>query len=267
MAFTPAKDAELIGGYRLVEKLGAGGSGEVWKATAPGSGTAVGMGYAVRQVLEGLGLPAGELCGMLLYATGTRPADQEMARVNASATLCELDHFSGEGAEYPGDPEHGLAPFAAGQAPFEEAYLVHLGDQLDRNGAEAATDALAEYLFLNACPGGGTFLDRFRAQSDAPPPGPGEPVLLRTFGLSRIGQQGEHPLDLATHLLCRRLTEKWSAGPGDAEGVLLCYEAAGCPLREATRSLLGPVEVPPDLVRRVMTRVDVSWTVPEPTTV
>src|SRR6516162_941114 len=45
MAFLPAKDAQLATGYRLIEQLGAGGYGEVWKATAPG-----GLGKAVKIV-------------------------------------------------------------------------------------------------------------------------------------------------------------------------------------------------------------------------
>ncbi len=36
MAMTPAAGAEPIPGYRLIEKIGIGGYGEVWKVTAPG---------------------------------------------------------------------------------------------------------------------------------------------------------------------------------------------------------------------------------------
>jgi hypothetical protein len=43
------------------------------------------------------------------------------------------------------------------------------------------------------------------------------------------------------------------------EEVVLCNETALCPLRDMIRGLVGPVEVPLDLLQRVMTRTDVPW--------
>ena len=36
MLIQPAKNVEPIPGYQLIERLGSGGYGEVWKTTAPG---------------------------------------------------------------------------------------------------------------------------------------------------------------------------------------------------------------------------------------
>ena len=191
-------------------------------AGGAGGGMVLGMAYAVRQALEGLGLSARGLCGVLLYATSLKPTDQEMARVNACATLSELAHFGGPGAAYPGDPDDGLAPGVEGRAPFEETYLLHLGEQLGADEAAAATEKLADYLFLDAGPNGGAFLDEFRRQTHT---AAREPYTLRTFGLSRIGAGGERPLDLATKQLCLRLTRKWLDGPREAEVKYLEREA------------------------------------------
>ena len=145
-----------------------------------------------------------------------------MARVNAYAALSELAHFSRADAVYPGDPGSGLAPCAKEHGPFEETYLIHLGEQLGAAEAEAATEKLAEYLFLDASPNGGAFLDEYRRQTHA---APRDPFTLRTFGLSRVGTEGERPLDLATKQLCLRLADKWLTGPREAEAKFLEREA------------------------------------------
>jgi serine/threonine protein kinase len=194
-------------------------------AGGTGSGMVVSMAYAVRQVLGELGLSARGLCGLFPYATSPKVTEQEMARINACATLGEIDHFSRADTAYPGDPDHDLQPFRASHPPFEECYLVHLGEQLNEAEVESATDALADYLFLDASPAGGAFLDQLREQAHAVPRRPGAPFLFRSFGLSRIGAQGERPLDLAANLLCRRLTERWLAGVGEAEMKYLEREA------------------------------------------
>jgi serine/threonine protein kinase len=190
-------------------------------AGGTGSGMLIGMAYAVQQALGKLGLPPRGLCAVLPYATSPKPAQQEMACVNAYATASELEHFSQPNTAYPGDPDDGLIGFR-GHAPFEERYLVHLGEQLTEAQAEAATDTLADYLFIDTLPGGGAFLDQLRQQTQA---GSREPLAFRTFGLARLGAEGERPLDLATNLLCRRLTQKWLAGPGEAEAQFLEREA------------------------------------------
>jgi hypothetical protein len=193
-------------------------------AGGTGGGMLVGMAYAIRQVLGELGLSARGLCGLLLHATSPKPADQQMARINACATLQELTHFSQPDAAYPGDPDKGLDPFAPGSAPFEDCYLVHLGDGLDPARAAEAARAVADYLFLDATPEGGGFLDRFRHDTRpapaAEPAGPAEGdagagSLVRAFGLTRLGADGLAAARRDCLSCCRRLTELWSAGAGE----------------------------------------------------
>ncbi len=57
------------------------------------------------------------------------------------------------------------------------------------------------------------------------PSGTGGSYLFRGFGLARIGTPGERPLDLAANMLCRRLTQRWLAGPRDADVKFLEREA------------------------------------------
>jgi hypothetical protein len=178
-----------------------------------GGGMLVSLAYGIRQVLGDLGLSAGGLCALLLHATGSQAEDRETARVNTAATLNELDLLDRPGVVYPGEPESGLAGAPAGLAPFEERYVVHLGDGMDHAAAEAATDVVGDYLYFDACADGGACLDLLRARAHA-----AEPGAVRTFGLARVDRRGERSDDSVARLLCRQLMERWLAEP-DAEQV------------------------------------------------
>jgi serine/threonine protein kinase len=175
-----------------------------------GAGMLISLAYGLRQVIAELDLSPAGLCGMLLHATSPKLEDREMARVNASATLTELDQLCRLGAGYPGEPESGLKPFRPGQTPFEDSYLIQLGDGLDRAAAESAAKAVGDYLYLDTTPEGGGCLDLLRSRAQAEFRARAS---LRTFGLARIDAGNERPDDLANRLLCRQLLEKWLADP------------------------------------------------------
>jgi serine/threonine protein kinase len=187
-----------------------------------GGGMLVSLACGLRQALADLGLPHNGVCGLLLYATDLDPTRREMARVNACATLREVGHLARPGVSYPGDPDAGLNPLAAGEGLFEETYLVRLGDDLDRDEADTAADRVGDYLAFDASPWGGTMLDRLRAETRS---AAGEPAAVRTFGLSRLGPAGADPADPAANRLCLRLITAWLSDDGNAEAVAVRLEA------------------------------------------
>jgi hypothetical protein len=190
-----------------------------------GGGMLVSLVYAIRQVLAELRVSPGGLCGLLLYATGPGPTQREMARVNARATLRELEHWAGDGAAYPGDADAGLRPSDAVAGLFEDTYLVHLGEGLDRETSEATAAVVGDYLAFDASPCGGAFLDRFRADTRAAAGEPPRAAAVRTFGLSPVNPGGADPAQAAATRLHLLLLERWLSEPGSAESVAIRLEA------------------------------------------
>jgi hypothetical protein len=174
-------------------------------AGATGGGMLVALAYAVQQALAGLHLSSEGVCGLLLHATSPKPAEVELGCANAYATLQEISHFSHPNQRYPGDPDHGLAPGGPGQVPLPECYLVQLGERLSQDAVEAATDLVAEYLYLDAATAAGPFLDQYRAQARLL----GAPLALRTFGLSRVHFPREQLVDRAARRFCREAIQRW----------------------------------------------------------
>jgi hypothetical protein len=170
-------------------------------AGGTGGGMLWDVAYALRQLLGELNRPAAGLCGLLLYASPPRPDQQYRARVNTYATLRELNHWCRPDVGFPGAPEQGLASFEPGRPPFEECYLVHLGDGLSEAEAAAAADRVAAYLCFDATTGGAC-LDRLRHNSR-------EPGALRTFGLAGAEFARGALVERASRLLCQRLVGRW----------------------------------------------------------
>jgi eukaryotic-like serine/threonine-protein kinase len=181
-------------------------------AGATGGGMVVGMAYLIQQILTERNLAANELCGILLHSTSPKPAENELSCINARATLEELKHFSNPAHAYPGDPAHGLAAFDAEAAPFENCYLVHLGDQLPFEEVATATANVAEYLFLDAATEAGAFFDQHRAASRCENRHGDGCLTLRSFGLFRGHLPRNELIQQATLLFCRNLVSKW---PGE----------------------------------------------------
>jgi hypothetical protein len=216
-------------------------------AGGTGSGMLPGVAFAVRQILADLRLPAQGLCGVLAYAASPKPTSRDLARVNAYATLSELNHWSRPGNTYPGDPDCGLAAFGPGQPPLEDCYLVDLGKGLTRPEVDAAAHVLADYLFVDAV-GGSGFLDRFRQKTPAATPDSEDGLALRSFGLSRIAFPRNRLADLAAGLFCQRLVERWPGKLTDADRKQLEDEAQ----RQAASLDLGEEPALPQTVANLL---------------
>jgi hypothetical protein len=174
-----------------------------------GSGMVLDLAYVVRKLLGELGHSDEGVCGLLIHSAPRGPNERKLAGANAYACLSELGHYARRGG-YPGEPACGIPPFAPGIGPFHQTYVVHLGDDLDQQGLDAAADRLAEYLYLNSVTTATAFFDKCRApvRREA---GQGGELEVRTFGLCQIGHPHASILGLAVKLLCRRVVERWSS--------------------------------------------------------
>jgi serine/threonine protein kinase len=152
-----------------------------------GGGMALDIGYAVRAILQRIGVADSHVIGMMMHSTDRDARHSELARVNAFSWLSEFNHFHQGGHAYPGDASCGLPAHAPGVSAFDETYLVHLGDGLERNEFDQATQAVSEYLQLDALTAAGTFFDACRKFERLPDAAQKESRLtsLRSFGLSR----------------------------------------------------------------------------------
>ncbi len=138
-------------------------------AGGTGSGMALDIGYAVRAILEKLGIPQTQIIGLMMHSTGGDPRHCELARVNAFSWLAEFHHFQQPENAYPGDASCGLPPHPAGAVAFDHTYLTHLGENLNSTEFDQAIESVAEYLRLNVLTPAGAAFDACRDAATDPP--------------------------------------------------------------------------------------------------
>ncbi|NQU22531.1 MAG: protein kinase, partial [Candidatus Nealsonbacteria bacterium] len=214
-----------------------------------GSGMVLDMGYAVRMVLASLGIAEKGVCGILTHGTGRNCDAKDLAIANAYACLGELHHYNrvGRQTDHPAVP---MQTSGENLGAFDDTYLIHLGDDLSGSEMGAATDAVAEYLYLNEVTAAGTFFDKCRedpeptdtADDDSPP----AETTVRTLGLCQIGcSQSTLPANVA-NLLCRQVVTRWcgdaeseTAEPDGAEELQLDLDRFTAEVCELVRSEVG----------------------------
>lgn len=176
-----------------------------------GGGMALDIGYAVRAILQKMGVTESRIVGLMMHSTDREARHSELARVNAFSWLSEFNHFQQQENAYPGDTSCGLPAHPQGVTAFDQTYLLHLGESLDDAEFEQATEAVAEYLHLDALSVAGAFFDACR---DAPFDGnqtsqQTSTTNLRSFGLSRRTAASNEFCDTFAGTITQQVLSSW----------------------------------------------------------
>jgi hypothetical protein len=192
-----------------------------------GSGMVFDVAYLVRHVLRDMKLSDDDVCGILAHCTGHQTQSNDLAVANSYACLTELNHYSDLRSACPADPEGGLPACDPQVAPFNHAYVVHLGEGLDPQHFATATDNLAAYLYCNSVTAAAGFFDACRGVPSSGEPSASVSPTVRTFGISQLGLCHDDVPVPAVGDLCCALIKRWREPEG-----------AGSP--EQTTSLADP---------------------------
>ena len=182
-----------------------------------GSGILIDLVHMIRGILEELRLPTDVVSTFLLHTTSPKPAEKEISRANAYATLMELNQALHPDADYPGEPMIGMEPRRPQGDVIQNCYLVHLGDDLDRDEAQDATSLLAEYLYREAATAWGKILADHRKATHQPIVGTHSEAMVRSCGFFRIQFRRHELAALLSNICCRQLLSRWH---GDLEPVV-----------------------------------------------
>jgi serine/threonine protein kinase len=174
-----------------------------------GSGMVVDVAYAVKTMLQNLEVEKAEVIGLLLHSTARDPRTSELARVNAFSCLSEWYHFNQPNVPYCGDDSCGLPSHEPQVAPFDQTYLVHLGDGLTAPDFEHAVHSVADYLWLDNWTPAKNYFQACRTahEKDSAEEGTSS---LRSYGIQRLLAESEGACQRTSGLIALRVLNHWS---------------------------------------------------------
>lgn len=179
-------------------------------AGGTGSGMSIDIAYAVRSIVQRLGVDDAKVIGVMTHSTFRETTRSELARVNSYAWLSEFQQFRQSEQGYPGDSSVGLPDHEGGVEAFDHTYFVPLGEQIDTPAFESAAEAVAEYLFADAFTPGQRLLDAFRAEN-ADPSG----STLRSFAVRHRDSQSDTTLSPLESAAVSRMLDRWNGVAAD----------------------------------------------------
>ncbi len=165
-----------------------------------GSGMLLDVAYAVRAILSRLQIADAKILGIATHSSGRDAKRGELARVNAYSWLSECRHFDQPENAYPGDTSCGLPGHSPEAPPFDDTYLVDLGDGLNGADFDRATRNVADYLYLDCTSASQGLLDEHRLQK----------ATLRTFSTHRVDKAAKRERERVSNAAVRQLFDEWT---------------------------------------------------------
>ncbi len=169
-----------------------------------GSGMVLDLAYSIRVCMGELGLSDDHLYGMLLHSTSRATGDYRLDIANTYAFLNEYYHYNLNG--FPGSDYCAIPAFDDQTPAFNQAYVVHLGDDLKESDYQTAIDGVAEYLCLSTVSRCNGFFELCRHDDEY------DPNSLRSVGINFISRGKGSLTDRPAHTLALRLLNKWLKG-------------------------------------------------------
>lgn len=172
-----------------------------------GSGAVLDVAYLLRAMAAELGVEAPTFNALFLHATSSRDRRSDIQAANAVACLNELRHFNTAGLGYPGDPACNLP--ACDHGPFDQTYVVSLGEGLGESQYRDETQLIAEYLVRGTATPARAFVDACRRSQRDSRLHASAGLELRTLRLLSADPRSRIPPQPDALALCYTVLRRW----------------------------------------------------------